>query len=52
MAQRLELAAAGHLVGQLFEGDFGAWCVEFLVAELQNGEVVADQEGVVGVVGD
>src|SRR6185369_10401354 len=47
-----EFAAAGHFAGEFFEGDFVAGFVEDAAAEFEDDEVVADQEGVVGVVGD
>jgi hypothetical protein len=47
-----ELVTAGHLAGELVEGDFGALLVQHGLAELEDDEVVADQVGVVRVVGD
>jgi hypothetical protein len=47
-----EFAAAGHFAGEFFEGDFVAGFVQDSAAEFEDDEVVADEEGVVGVVGD
>src|SRR5664279_3007571 len=47
-----ELAAAGHLGGEFFQGDLGALLVQYPLAEFEDDEVVADQVGVVWVVGD
>src|SRR6478672_1934519 len=47
-----ELVAAGHLAGELVEGDIGPLLVQHGLAQLQDDEVVADQVGVVRVVGD
>src|SRR3954453_7607928 len=47
-----EFAAAGHLAGEFFEGGFLAGLVQDAAAEFEDDEVVADHEGVVGVVGD
>src|SRR4051794_24426346 len=47
-----ELVASGHLAGELVEADLGAFFVEDGLAEFQDDEVVADEVGVVGVVGD
>src|SRR6478752_6147317 len=47
-----ELVAAGHLARELVETDVGALLVEHGLAELEDDEVVADEVGVVRVVGD
>src|SRR5664279_4514435 len=47
-----ELAAAGHLGREFFQGDLGALLVQYPLAEFEDDEVVADQVGVVRVVGD
>ena len=39
-----ELVAAGHLAGELVEGDVGALLVQHGLAELQDDEVVTDQQ--------
>ena len=52
MAEFGEFVAAGHLSGEFVEGDFAAFLVEDGLAEFEDDEVVADEVGVVGVVGD
>src|SRR5664279_5097763 len=47
-----ELAPTCHLGGEFFQGDLGALLVQYPLAELEDDEVVADQVGVVRVVGD
>src|SRR6478609_297445 len=52
VAQFGEFATAGHLGGELLEGDLVAVLVQHPLTELEDDEVVADQVGVVRVVGD
>src|SRR5688500_20257228 len=51
VAQFGELIAAGHLTGELVEGDLTTLLVQDGLAQFQDDEVVADQVGVVRVVG-
>ena len=50
--ERGEFGATRHVVGQLFKGDLAALGGQFEGTQAQHVEVVADQVGVVWVVGD
>ena len=52
VAELRQLLAAGHLPGELVQRELVAVCVEDHPAELEDDEVVADEVGVVRVVGD
>src|SRR6478736_8318683 len=47
-----ELVASGHLTRKLVQADLGPLLVQHGLAQLQDDEVVADQIGVMRVVGD